>query len=1079
MGLRTNLKSIFFITVAFLCFPRSLAQDSGDTWQRQISPVYANLTKVQKLSKDTLFVQSSKGILCKTSTVQWDFFLSKEDIEFDKIFIINSKQIYISQNTNYQESNLYFWNGNVWELKEHPIANTILSMCFLDKDNGIFTAYGEVVQLKNAQWNHLKPPINIGLSNLVVNDLDDFYVLAIGKGIYHYNKNWQLINLSENVHFIKKISNRIFVIGNDFLGELTNNDIRVISKDSIWKRINNLTIDKNNNITAVGNKGLIISYSNNKITYHKTKIQENLNDIISFNNKLFCVGDDGEILVNDVNQTELIKKQWKGFERIYFKQEAKVIDDEYGVVVADFNNDGFPDIFTSGLFEKEHLYIYNGSGFEDKAKDYGIIDKKNELNLGACAADIDNDGYIDLYVSVLNGKNTIYKNSNGTHFIDYSNISGGIGEITDRTNAAIFADVDNDGDVDVFIANEFSTNRLYLNNGVGIFSEITNDAGLVTEFGGNSATFGDIDNDGDVDLFVTNWSTKNKLYKNEFIESGKLFFRDITEDTPVGGTVFAKSNACVFSDIDNDADLDLFVTNRKTTNSLYINDGKGFFTNATNKLIIEDKDKSYAAVIGDFDLDGWKDIYISNVGKNIFYKNTNGSFKEIPQKFNTDVKGYSTGSAILDYDRDGDWDIYVSNYVGESSVLLKNKGTNKDNSIEIKLRGIKNNSNAIGTKIYVYDEEFKDSLIYYNEVNSGTGYVSMNELKQIIPIDNKRVTVKIVFPNGIQKEFKGVYKGTKMYIEDVEGYRKYKQLLIHFIKRQLLDPHRLFMLIKLLVIVIFLGLFTKKTLSVTHFSNLYLYLISFLLLGFYVVQNYYFEYQPILFSTFLPVVSIVILSLLLYYYFEKKYLKKQAVIKQNQIKIKLSRDLHDDLSATISSIGFYLAVTKLKLSERQSKLITVIKKAENLVQNASDSLTDLIWAINPKQEYLKNLIRRLQNNYSDIFNEKDIRFTFTWNATVSDKLLSVDTKQNCYLILKEAVNNTLKYAEATKIEINVKNHQNKLLLTIIDDGRGFDIKNADNKGHGLDNMAQRAQEIGTVLEIDTKLGKGTIISLII
>ena len=408
-------------------------------------------------------------------------------------------------------------------------------------------------------------------------------------------------------------------------------------------------------------------------------------------------------------------------------------------------------------------------------------------------------------------------------------------------------DIDNDGDLDIFITNEYSTNRLFLNNGVGIFKEITKEAQLETIEGGNSATFGDIDNDGDIDLYVTNWSSQNILYQNQFVETGKVVFKNFTQKSQTGGKAYTKSNAVVFSDLDNDGDLDLFVTNRKTSNRIYINNGKGVFTDNTEVLISLDTASSYGAVIADFDGDSCKDIYVSNVGENIFYKNSDGKFIEQTSKYGGSVKGYSTGSALADFDNDGDLDIYIANYVGASSALLRNKKKDKQH-ITLTIEGIQNTRNAIGAKIYVYNHSSK--LLWFDEIRAGSGYVSVNDFKKVIPIQNQdSVYVKVIFPNGIIKSIKSVHTGSVLHIYDTEGFQKTLLEFKHSLKKWLFDPHYLFELIKWIFVILLISI-TGFVLQKKHFWNpLFPIIGGLLFLTFYLIQYLNFEYSPFLYAT--------------------------------------------------------------------------------------------------------------------------------------------------------------------------------------------------------------------------------------
>jgi len=1050
------------------------------TWQPISSPLFSDLKKVQFIAPDTAIISGKQLLILNGNKCKK--FQEQPPCEITAIHAVSSDCIFVSNETPYQNSYLYHWNGQKWQEIYNPMANNIVDMFFTDNKNGVLVSYGEIALMINGKWHHINPPTNRVLLKVFQNSKKELIVLTGGKGIYKYVGNkWISIKKSSNSYSISKVKEKIYVTGYEFLGIIKSDSLITLSKDKIWASITSISKNKKGELIGVGSQGKIVHFSNGIINYEESLTEQNLTQIINQNDTFWCIGNEGTILKYSIEETYQKPILWKGFEVITFNQQAKIIDDEYGVIAADFNNDGWTDIFTCGLFEQEHLYINQKDlFFADQSKNFQLSDSNNtvsnELNLGACAGDIDNDGYIDLYVGVLNGSNKIYKNIKGKYFVDYSSNTGGIGKVSDRTNACIMGDVDNDGDLDIFITNEYSTNRLYLNNGVGIFKEVTKKTGLETIEGGNSATFGDIDNDGDIDLYVTNWSSKNILYQNQFTQKGVVYFNDITEQSQTGGDTFTKSNASIFSDIDKDGDLDLFVTNRKTSNRLYINNGKGIFNDQTEALIGLDTASSYGAVMADFDGDSYKDLYVLNVGDNIFYKNEKGYFKNQTIKYEALVKGYSTGAALSDFDNDGDLDVYIANYVGASSALLHNKKKDKKH-ITLLIKAVQNNRNAIGAKIYVYDAQSK--LLWFDEIRAGSGYVSVNELKKVIPIQNhKKVNIKVVYPNGITKNVQSISKGSIVKITDVEGLKKTLLIAKHFLKKRFYDPHNLFEFTKWIFVLTLITLAGYSLQKKHHWKLFYLVLGGLFLVFFYLIQYSYFEYKPFLYATILPLTSIIMSILLTYYYFERKFIKKTTELEKNNIKTKLSRDLHDDLASTVSSIGFYLTLIKFNIKDKNSKISEFIQKSENLLQDATDAITDLIWSINPKPETLNTLLLRIQKNHQALFKEKNIHLELPNDTTYLTIKLEDTVKQNIFLIIKEALNNILKYAEATQVSIEVHKKGKATLLTIKDNGKGFDYHNSINKGNGLLNIQKRAEEIQANISIVSKEGKGTIIKVI-
>jgi signal transduction histidine kinase len=1078
---------IIFMTIFFVL------NTKGDTiaplkWRSSPSHVNFNLQQIHFFPSQKAIANGSQILIYKNQ--EWTLFHDQPPVNIDILFPIDTQSFVISSNTDFQESDLYIRKNKQWQKIWNPIANVIYSLYFTDLENGAVSGLGEIALLKNGKWQMLPPP-SLGVIKKIIIDQDSIiWALSLSDGLFKYHDKWLKIPNSDDVQLIRYQQASIYVIGKDYLGFIDSKDsIHVLSENSELSSTSSFSILSKNEAIVVGNQGSIMHYKNKVWASQKVPIQSNLNDICLLNDHTaWVVGDNGIVLHYSDNEEQNQEiNAWKGFKKVTFNSNAKVIDDEYGVVATDINNDGLVDIFTCGLFEANHLYINNGTNdFINQAQQWKInLDESStarELNLGACAGDIDNDGDDDIYVTVLNGKNKIYKNIRGKYFVDYSSISQAVGAQTDRSNSCIMGDVDNDGDLDIFITNENASNCLFLNNGAGIFSEATQAAHLISDGGGTACSFGDIDQDGDIDLYVSNWSTYNVLYKNLLQETGELRYSDITNDAHVAGQIYSKSNAVVFSDIDNDADLDLFVTNRKASNKLYLNNGDGIFTDKTSSLIGEDSLKSYGAVIADFDNDGFKDIYVSNVGENVLYSNMNGQqFINHTLKYGADIKGYSTGSAVADFNNDGFVDLYVANYLGESSTILFNIGNNR-HVIHVQLRGMKNNSNAIGAKIFVYKENGLNQvkqLISYQEISGGSGYASMNQrFLPIAVLDQDYVDIKVVFPNGITKVLVHQNVTAHTIIEDVSGIYSYFLLSKRKVWLLFKDLHLLLKLFTWIGLILFIVVFMISGRKKFNWSRLYsLGLGAFLLLLFY-VQFHYFEYEDIWFSSFLPLGSIGLLMLLIYLYYSRKVMELSALKEQEQIREKLSRDLHDDLASTVSTIAIYLTLIRYNLKNNEKKLNELLDKTSSLVSDAVSSITDLIWAINPKSESLEDLMIRVNNNFATVFHEKGISFTSSSNHNLEILGLVSKTKQNVYLIIKEALNNILKYASASEVSILIETHKQEIQILIKDNGIGFDLGKVKNKGHGLTNMHIRAEDINASIKIVSNIDKGTEIRFI-
>ena len=317
--------------------------------------------------------------------------------------------------------------------------------------------------------------------------------------------------------------------------------------------------------------------------------------------------------------------------------------------------------------------------------------------MGVAWGDYDNDGDYDLYLANDGASNVLFRNDDET-FIDLTD--GDMGDAGDGRGVA-WADYDNDGDIDLYLSNDGGANALLRNDGGNSFHDIA-DAVLGDAGNGRSAVWGDYDNDGDLDLYLVNDGTSNRLLRND----GSDTFRDLTAG-PLGTL---NSNAAAWGDYDNDGDLDLYIAN-SGSNQLLRNNGNDF-TDVTSGDA-GGASVSMGVAWGDHDNDGDLDIYIANDGSaNRLLRNTGGGvFVDITSgPLGDTLDGRSV--SWVDYDVDGDLDIYVGNSYNVNR-LFRNDGS--DTFANIATGGLVDSSASRGAAWADYDNDGDLDLYLAND----------------------------------------------------------------------------------------------------------------------------------------------------------------------------------------------------------------------------------------------------------------------------------------------------------------------------------------------------------------------------
>ena len=432
--------------------------------------------------------------------------------------------------------------------------------------------------------------------------------------------------------------------------------------------------------------------------------------------------------------------------------------DSTGCAWGDYDNDGYLDLFVSN-FGTPFNYLYHNNGNNSFTRVMtGAIATDDANSEGAAWGDYDNDGFLDLFVAVgLGGNDLLYRNDGNGSFTRIT--TGPVVQSGGNSRGCAWGDYDNDGWLDLFVANEQNQNNfLFHNNGGGTFTKIA--AGSIVNDGGASygCAWGDYDNDGFLDLFVANLNQNNFLYHNN---------RDGTFTRVTSGRIVSDGGAsqgCAWGDYDNDGLLDLFVANRNQRNFLYHNEGNGTFTAITNGLVVNDIGYSWGPAWTDYDNDGFLDLFVANgppsgPGQNDFlYRNNgDGTFTRIMTGSVVSDNAISDGCAWGDYDNDGFPDLFVTNLNGQNNLLYRNNG-NDNNWLTVRCVGQLSNRSGIGTKVRIRTTREGQSRWQVREISGGSGYGSQNASYAYFGLGSATniEVIRIEWPSGVVQEFSGV-----------------------------------------------------------------------------------------------------------------------------------------------------------------------------------------------------------------------------------------------------------------------------------------------------------------------------------
>jgi Tfp pilus assembly protein PilF len=486
-----------------------------------------------------------------------------------------------------------------------------------------------------------------------------------------------------------------------------------------------------------------------------------------------------------------------------------------GVAVLDFDNDGWPDIYvangaslpslrkTAATFQNRLFRNRRDGSFTDVTAVAGVAGQG--YSMGLAAADYDNDGWVDLFVAGV-GSNTLYRNRGDGTFEDATRPAGLISDGRWSIAAGWF-DYDSDGLLDLFVVRycvwnpatepycgllkpgyrtychpryyEALPNALYHNEGHGRFRDVSLESGVGEHFGkGMGVAFGDYDGDGRPDVFVANDTLPNFLFHNE--GGGK--FKEVALAAGVAYNGDGAATSCMgadFRDYDNDGREDIFVTNLSNERfSLFRNAGQGRFADMSGLSRVAALSlpwSGWSNGIFDFNNDGFKDLFAAggHVNDNAELTSSRKSRQPNLLFLNRGQGGFELqllpgealhrGAAFGDFDRDGRIDVVVTR-LNEAPVVLRNTTPEAGHWIMLRLAGVRSNRDGIGARVRLVTPSGEQ----WNRVTTSAGYAgSSDRLVHFGLGKNARAAaLEIEWPSGVRQSLHGVPAGRYLTVEE-------------------------------------------------------------------------------------------------------------------------------------------------------------------------------------------------------------------------------------------------------------------------------------------------------------------------
>ncbi len=730
------MKKIFLL---FLLFTHSYINSQ---WIQAVSPTSSTINSLQFINSNTGFICGAlSGNVIKTTDAgtSWIFTVTGSISTFYDIFFENGQTGYVAGSLKQiiKTTN----SGINWDIKTSG-TGTVYSLSFPTSVTGYGVGGSPTVLNKSTDnginWSFLTPPTSNILKGVYFVDNNTGWVCGASGTIWKTTDgciSWipqtqsssfsfeKLVFINTNTGLVCGASGVIFKTtnsGSNWVQQSTGitanlNDIAYISPAKVW---------------AVG-IGKIIKSTDMGATWGA---QNNPNPSSTYNSIYMIDANTGYI----GGSTGILLKTTNGGGSVVVPCFTKITDQSIvndnsysqGCAWGDYDNDGDQDLVVTSYNDvcqscNFPILLYRNDGGNFTKILTGPIATEITRSMGCSWGDYDNDGRLDLFVSTgvqnpLN--NLLFHNEGNGNFTKVT--SGSIVNELSRSSGCSWLDYDKDGWLDMFVVNGFADNDfLYKNNGNGTFTKII--SGSIVNDGsfGRGCAIGDYDNDGWPDIFVACYNGQNDLlYKNNGNGTFTLTNGIIPSDNLYG-------SGGTFGDYDNDGWLDLFVTNNNANNRLYHNNGNGTFSTAVSSLPNNESGPlSFGSTWADYDNDGKLDLFVTsynNVNNFLYKNNGSGNFTRVLNESISNDLVWGIASSSTDINLDGKLEFFIANNGANNfpqNDLLYKYDCVVGNYIGVKLKACTLNKSAIGTKVIVK----AGGNTYIRELTGAQGCLSQN-----------------------------------------------------------------------------------------------------------------------------------------------------------------------------------------------------------------------------------------------------------------------------------------------------------------------------------------------------------------
>jgi tRNA A-37 threonylcarbamoyl transferase component Bud32 len=791
--------------------------------------------------------------------------------------------VHHSTRTNYQPNFLVYYKRGfssltlpeiMWDEKDYVMWKSMIKL----RDR-IFLAgqQGNIIKYEGNRWERMEGSMERDeLSNLLAGDINDISFTASGIGwgvgkegviLKFSGESWERVKSPVNTNL-----ERIYMADENNGWIVGQSGTLLKFENGAWVTVDLGTPEHLVSVTGEGKENVWVAGSNATLYYFNGNEWKQEKSVKIFDDSFTDIA-----VVKEGYQNYQI---WiMGNEGIYTNsrsigfsftdntsQSILRRDGRAGIFLNSFSSD-YPDLFVINEEGIPNLYRNNKNGtFADVTTEVGLLNAPTEV-FAFAAGDINNDGYNDLF-AIFNDKSyKLYLGSGEGNLIDFTEKSGLKFPRIDsyKSISAHFVDLNNDGTLDLYISNNDREEILFSNNGAGQFNEIY--PGVNKELGRNSfgALLADFNNDGLVDILIPYQIPRKRKIISLFINEGDFRFKEkddasfyLNDDNSPSATV------AVSADFNNDGYMDVLLHLQKSPPMLWLNvkgerfilaDSAGF-----TETIFHPDPSNGIINVADINNDGLEDLFISS---KLYLNKGDGTFNEVSERLGISFTGNPT---FADYDNDGDDDIFIGSSrrglgKGDRAVLYRNN-LNDSNYIKVFLEGGVSNRSAIGSRILLHSYNKEGELVNTTIKQAGLGSAplttqNLNGVKFGIK-NSYRNDLEIIFPSGVKHYYSDIKNGSVLKVTEVNLLNQKITLAGKSIKRTVLLADVSLEIIRLFLVFLIIAAAVKyfSASGGSRFVKKWYYAAGLLL--FYFISVHLFIMSGGIFGVIAPLLAVVI-----------------------------------------------------------------------------------------------------------------------------------------------------------------------------------------------------------------------------